>query len=163
VYVARRQGLLDVGCFDATLPSGSDIDLWLRLALAGHRFAAVHEPLAIKHDSGRGQMKTDAVARLIGLRKMEKRWSRLRTACLGRDGERAWFDRRSRRVAYRHERHLDELARGRRRIAALRYALRMLPMASWGSHYIAQAVSIALLGSRRPRMKQEHVGEARYA
>ena len=62
--VVRRDALLAVGGFDGgpALPAGSDWDLWLRLAAAGHAF--VYEPLAsVRYRRHAGALTSD-VARL---------------------------------------------------------------------------------------------------
>ena len=46
--VVRRDALQGVGGFDARFPGGEEWELWLRLAAAGHRFAHLPEPLALR-------------------------------------------------------------------------------------------------------------------
>jgi glycosyltransferase involved in cell wall biosynthesis len=43
--IVRRDALTAVGPFDESLWLGNDWDMWLRLAVAGHRFAYLDEPL----------------------------------------------------------------------------------------------------------------------
>jgi glycosyltransferase involved in cell wall biosynthesis len=43
--VARRQAIIDVGGFDESVGISEDLDLWIRLAMAGHEFA--HNPIPL--------------------------------------------------------------------------------------------------------------------
>lgn len=43
----RRAVIKDAGCFDSSLPSVEDWDLWLKLSARGVRFAAVGEPVTM--------------------------------------------------------------------------------------------------------------------
>ena len=43
----RRAVILDIGCFDTSLPSVEDWDLWLKLSARGIRFAAVGQPVTM--------------------------------------------------------------------------------------------------------------------
>lgn len=64
VAMIDRAALLSVEGFTETLPSRQDYDLWLKLAQAGKRFAAVDEPLVIKHENHGEQIIADPAARL---------------------------------------------------------------------------------------------------
>ena len=43
----RRAVIQDIGCFDTSLPSVEDWDLWLKLSARGIRFAAVGQPVTM--------------------------------------------------------------------------------------------------------------------
>lgn len=52
--VARRDALVRAGAFARhDLVGVDDYDAWLRIALGGGRYAAIHEPLAIRHEHAR--------------------------------------------------------------------------------------------------------------
>ncbi len=146
VYMVRRSALVRAKGFDERFPSANDIDLWLRLASMSCRFAAVQEPLAIKHDSGTGQIKTDATAKAVGFRRMDERWGPVMRERLGADAYRRWRDRRSRRIAQRQDDYLSRLAEAGSRTEALHYAMRMAPLLPWSRRYVARALSLALGG-----------------
>lgn len=147
-YVVRRDALLAVGGFDERLPAADDIDVLLRLARAGHHFAAVTEPLVVKHDHGTGQIKTDAVAKLGGFRAMDRRWGWLRRQRLGEKAYRRWAQRRSRRMSEKHANHVRRLVSSGTRAEAFRYALQMVPFLPWGARFVGAALAIVVLGNR---------------
>lgn len=70
----RRVALLEVGGFDESLPAWVDMDLWLRLARAGHRFVAVREPLVVKHEHAGPQVMTDPARQAQALAAFETKW-----------------------------------------------------------------------------------------
>jgi hypothetical protein len=144
--MVRRTALARAKGFDETFPAAADIDLWLRLATIGCRFAAVKEPLVIKHDAGIGQMKQDAAAKAIGFRRMDERWGPTMRARLGEEEYRRWYDKRSRRIARKQEDTLTRLAEDDARREAVRYAQRMAAILPWSKRYVARALSIALAG-----------------
>jgi glycosyltransferase involved in cell wall biosynthesis len=150
-YMVRRDALEEVGGFDETLPAAVDIDLWLRLARAGHHFAAVAEPLVVKHDHGRGQIKTDAVAKLCGFRAMDRRWGPLRRQRLGEKAYHRWAQKRWRRMSEKHANHVRRLASSGTRAEALRYVVKMVPYLPWGARFVGAALTVAVLGRRLGR------------
>jgi len=50
--VARTQALRDAGGFDLAVPFCEDLDLWVRMSLAGAKFAYQREPLALRRLHG---------------------------------------------------------------------------------------------------------------
>jgi glycosyltransferase involved in cell wall biosynthesis len=146
VYMVRRTALVRAKGFDERFPSANDIDLWLRLASMSCRFAAVQEPLVIKHDSGTDQIKYDAVAKATGFRRMNERWGPVMKERLGEDAYRRWYDRRLRTITQRQEEELARFVTAGSRADALRYAEHMTPLLPWSRHYVARALSFALAG-----------------
>jgi glycosyltransferase involved in cell wall biosynthesis len=145
-YIVRRTALVRAKGFDETFPTAVDIDLWLRLATMGCRFAAVQDPLVIKHDAGRDQMKQDAAAKAIGFRRMDERWGPTMCERLGEDGYRRWHDKRARRIARKQEDALAGFVAYDARREAVRYAQRMAAILPWSKRYVARALSIAIAG-----------------
>lgn len=90
----RRSALIEVGGFDVSLPSGQDVDIWLRIAAAGHRFAAVPDLLVVRHEHGGSQISRDPVAIVKTLRIFERRWGRLVRRRAGLEAYRRWLRRR---------------------------------------------------------------------
>jgi hypothetical protein len=112
----------------------------------GCRFAAVQDPLVIKHDAGRDQMKQDAAAKAIGFRRMDERWGPTMCERLGEDGYRRWHDKRARRIARKQEDALAGFVAYDARREAVRYAQRMAAILPWSKRYVARALSIAIAG-----------------
>jgi glycosyltransferase involved in cell wall biosynthesis len=146
VYMVRRTALVRAKGFDERFPSANDIDLWLRLASMSCRFAAVQEPLVIKHDSGMDQIKQDAIAKAIGFRRMDKRWGPVMKERLGEEAYRRWYGRRLRTITQRQEEEFARFVSSGSRGDALRYAQHMTPLLPWSRHYVARALSFALAG-----------------
>jgi glycosyltransferase involved in cell wall biosynthesis len=146
VYMVRRTAFARVRGFDESFPSAADIDLWLRLATSGCRFAAVQEPLAVKHDLGTGQMKQDAAGKAIGFRRMVQRWGPLARERLGDEAYRRWLTRRARKIERKQEAALAAFAATGDRRDALQYARRMAAALPWSAGYIARALSLAAGG-----------------
>ncbi len=82
-YMVKRCALLDVGGFDERMPSWHDIDLWLRLALKGYRFAGVSNVLIVTHRYHGPQISRDPIARLRGLLRLNRKWKALMMERLG--------------------------------------------------------------------------------
>lgn len=145
-YMVRRTALMRVKGFDERFPSANDIDLWLRLASIGCRFAAVQDPLVIKHDSGAGQIKQDAVAKAIGFRRMDMRWGPVMQERLGHEAYERWRKRRLRTVTRRQEDRLTGFVASGGRGDALRYAEQMAVLLPWSRRYVARALGLAIGG-----------------
>jgi len=151
-YVVRRCALLEVGGFDETLASGQDYNLLLKLASVSHRFAAVQEPLFIKHNHSGRQIRTDAIAKLTGARAIDRHWGPVVRERLGVDAYERWRAERLRKVWKVQRRHVKQLIRSGARRQAWRYGVRMLPYLPWSARLVAKAAAFALLGGRvRPR------------
>ncbi len=164
-YVVERSARLSVGGFDESLPSAQDIDLWLRLARASHRFVAVPEPLVVKHEHGAGQITGDPFATLAGFREMERRWGPLVRERLGDEAYRRWIGRRLSRIGKVHARYLRATASSGKLADGARYALRMLRFLPWAAFLAARLLGLALRSSRgrcgpsRPPPRSRRQGE----
>ena len=118
IFLVSRAALVAVGGFDPTLPCGEDYDLWLRLALRGHRFLAVDQPLVIKHDGPWNQITGDPVARRQGFDILDRRWGPVIEHRLGRRARDRWRSRALARVGHAHSLRAREAVRkGDRRAA----------------------------------------------
>ncbi len=148
VYVVKRVALLATSCFDEEMIAASDIDMWLRLAQRSYLFAAVQEPLAIKHDYGSGQIKQDATAKLAGFRRMDRRWGNVMRRRLGDKAYRKWRRKRLRSIAAKQEIRLQEIVAEGQRMYALRHAVGLLPALPWSRPFLAQFLAFGLLGPR---------------
>jgi glycosyltransferase involved in cell wall biosynthesis len=143
----RRNVLLALGGFDEALRRGEDTDLWLRMSVAGHRFAVVREPLAIVHyDHGLGHLTIDPVLQAISLQRYHRRWGQLARERLGADVYDRRHQRKSQRLRREHRKLLKRLRRDGDRTAAWHYARQMLSSLPWGAPYVAQAIAIAMFG-----------------
>lgn len=147
-YVIKRSVLLEVGSFDPEMPRADDIELWFRMAVAGHHFVAVQEALVIKHEHGEGQVTRDPIAGVIGFRELDRRWGPAIERRLGKKARRKWRRKRFTKLANLHAFHVARLAQSGSRAEALRYARRMLPYLPWGARVVAQALAFGLVGLR---------------
>lgn len=150
--MVRRTALKRVAGFDESFPSAEDIDLWLRLAAAGCRFAAVRDALVIKHDSGAGQMKQDAVGKAIGFRKMDARWGPVMRSRIGEQAYQRWYRRRARSIAAKQETELNRLSNSKSRLGALRYARSMAALLPWSRAYVMRGLGVAVAGRTLRRL-----------
>lgn len=149
LYIVKRTALVEAGGFDHAARPAEDLDLWLRLSSAGHRFTAVPEPLAVYHqEEGLGRISESPVAALRSFRSLDKRWGKVMRQRLGEAFYRRWADNRTRRIRRRHSKYLKRLVRSGRRADAWRYASEMRPFAPWGASFVAKALAFALLGRR---------------
>ena len=147
VYVAQREALLATSGFDQAMIAASDTDMWLRMAQRSYLFAAVQEPLAIKHDYGSGQIKQDAMAKLAGFRAMDRRWGPVMRQRLGDKAYQRWHDKRLRSIARKQEANLQEMIAQGDRTEALRRAVRLLPALPWSRPFAARLLAFGLLGT----------------
>jgi len=150
VYLIKRSALVTVGGFDDVMPSADDLDLWFRLADAEFHFAAVLEPLAIKHEHGGEQITKDPIAGVIGSRMLERRWGPAIERRLGAKARGKWRRKRLQKLGNQHGRHLDLAVSAGDRAGARRYAWRMLPYLPWGTRFVARALAFGVLGLGSP-------------
>jgi glycosyltransferase involved in cell wall biosynthesis len=97
-FMVRRSALLDVEGFDQEMPSGHDIDLWLRLAERGYRFFAVNQALVIWHRHAGPRVSGDPDALLRGFLRFKRRWGPVMRRRIGRRAYCRWIRRRSRHL-----------------------------------------------------------------
>ncbi|MEX0785020.1 MAG: glycosyltransferase family 2 protein [Dehalococcoidia bacterium] len=157
-WVVRRDVLVELGALDCSNPSMHDVDLWLRLAQAGHRAAVTGEPLVVWSNAGSDRVSADPEARERGLAQIVRRWEPLILETLGADEYERWLESR-RGKAYRlHRRHIDDVMACGSRADAWRYARSMVRRLPWGARNVLRALGFALTG-RRPRAKREEAGK----
>jgi len=152
--LVRRSALLEFGGYDETFRQGGDRDLWMRMAAASHRFAAVREPLAVVHrEHGLGHILGDPVVRAVAAERHHRRWGRLARQRMGDEytRRRRWQSQRKRRE---QRKIVKRLVRAGSRTEAWRYARRMAPTLPWGTPYVAQALSVAALGPWPYRLRR---------
>lgn len=75
--IVRRHCLDEEGCFDESLATSEDLDLWLRLSYR-HRIAVMPVPLTIKRERGDGLSSDRRVATVHRIRLFEKALNDLR-------------------------------------------------------------------------------------
>ena len=97
-FVARKSALRGVGGFDEGLPSAQDIDIWLSLADAGHRFAAVNEPLLICHRHGQSRISGDVHGLKRGAELLHNKWRQVAIQRCGKSAFRNWSEKRLARI-----------------------------------------------------------------
>ncbi len=125
-FMVKRSALLDIGGFDESLPSGHDIDLWLRLAQKGNCFSAVNEVLVIWHRHAGPRVSKDPDALLGGYHRFRQRWGPVMRRRVGRRAYCRWKWRRSRWIQQvLSDRVREEMGKGNT-LQGLRYAGRML-------------------------------------
>jgi glycosyltransferase involved in cell wall biosynthesis len=146
VYVARRSALEEQHGFRQASDGAEDLDLWLRLSAAGHRFACVQEPLAVWYAGRDDQLTRSPISLLRAFRNTDRLWGSLMTDRLGQDAYDRWRRNRDKRLRRIHRRHVKLIARSGGRKAALGYARSMLPTLPWGARFVAQALAFALVG-----------------
>jgi glycosyltransferase involved in cell wall biosynthesis len=140
----RRNALLEVGGFDESLPAWVDMDLWLRLAQAGHRFLAVPEPLIVKHEHTGPQVMTDPDRQSRALAAFEAKW---RTVWRERPRHyRRWRAKRAVDIQYAHFTAMAEALGGGDRRRARAHWTAICRQAWWAPRLAAQASALLMLG-----------------
>jgi hypothetical protein len=149
LVMVRRTALAAVGGFDEALPSFEDYDLWLRLAQAGYRFAAVDAVLVVKHRDHGPQITRDHRARALGARRLDEKWGAVIRERLGPAAHRAWLDGRLTALSRTQlMRVRAAVVSGDRALAwRLCRAMWWAPWALW-LRFGTRAVAITLLGRR---------------
>ena len=114
-YMVRRDALIEAGGFDEALFASQDMDLWLRLCQAGHRFAIVPEPLFIYHaEDDKPGVSGNVIAQLQAFELIDQRWGKLMRERLGDAEYERWHKNRSNKLRKAH----DKLARKTEKRAA---------------------------------------------
>jgi GT2 family glycosyltransferase len=143
--MVERSALLRVGGFDETLASRADWDLWLRLAQAGHRFAAVRTPLVIKHEHAAPQLSTDPLARFRGFAGVDRKWGAIIRRRVGPAAYRRFKAASLANVQYAHWiRARANLAAGQHR-AVLQDCLAMCRLLPWSRKFLLYAIALIVL------------------
>ena len=144
-HMVKRSALLAVGGFEESLVGLGDYDLWVRLALAGYRFASAPEVLVIKYEAHE-HISADPVVRVRAFRGRDRRWGALTRERFGVDEYRRWRRNSSKKHARAHRKHVRRIMRSGSRAQAWRYARRMVPGLPWGASFVAKALAVALFG-----------------
>ncbi len=140
----RRAALLEAGGFDESLPAWVDMDLWLRLARAGHRFVAVPEPLGVKHEHAGPQVMTDPARQAAALAAFEAKW---RAAWDGRPAAyRRWRVKRAGEIQYAHFVQMGRALGAGERAAAWRHWAALCAERPPAPRLAAQGLLLGVLG-----------------
>jgi len=151
-YLVRRSALFEVGGFDEALFASQDLDLWLRLSQAGHRFTNIPEPYVIYHaEYDKPGVSGNAAAQLRAFFLMDRRWGPLMRERLGVEEYERWRSNRTKKLMKANEKRVAKLERRGDRRAAWRYARAMWPERS-GS-FASRALAVALLGGLPHRLR----------
>ncbi|MGH9424904.1 MAG: glycosyltransferase family 2 protein, partial [Terriglobia bacterium] len=161
-FIARKSALLEVRGFDERLSSHHEVDLWLRLARARHRFLAVNEVLVIKYNHPGPRISNDAASQIRGFQEFDRRWGPAIRERLGMGVYEQWKERQ--RAWRRHEQHVrlkDEVRSGKRALA-LRYALGMSRFLPLSLPLMLQALKLAaadvsVIGAHTPSAETPNV------
>jgi hypothetical protein len=122
------------------------MDLWLRLAQAGHRFLAVPEPLVVKHEHAGAQVMTDPARQAAALAAFEAKW---RAAWRDRpDAYRRWRAKRAADIQYAHFAQMARSLETGERAAAWRHWLALCGHLPSASRLAAQGLARGILGPR---------------
>jgi glycosyltransferase involved in cell wall biosynthesis len=149
--MVARSALAEVGGFDPALPGSQDYDLWLRLAMAGHRFGGVPETLTVKHSHLVLQMSGDPSLKERGLAILEQKW---RPAIVERFGERTyaqWVALRRVVIAHSYLMQVRESVAGGHRRQGWRHCRAMFRAGPFPPSFSARALALVALGWRRYR------------
>jgi glycosyltransferase involved in cell wall biosynthesis len=146
VYMVKRSALLEVGGFDEALAGAQDWDLWLRLAMAGHHFAAVQEPLTIYHIDSPNRKTNDPVGSVASYFALLGRWGPLMRESVGAEAYERWTDRRKRPYTKAHKKLTRKLTRSGSRSEALRYVRVMRRALPWSRPYVIKALVVVAFG-----------------
>jgi glycosyltransferase involved in cell wall biosynthesis len=151
-FLVRRSALLQVGGFDERLTYALDLDLWLRLAQARHQFVIANEPLVIYHmDAETSRVTTDAVARLDGFLRIDRRWGALMNERLGTSEYERWRRNSTKTLTRAHEKLVAKMERRGDRRAAWRY-VRAMWRQRWAC-FVPRALAVALFGRLPYRLR----------
>lgn len=111
-YVVRRDALIDAGGFDEALFASQDMDLWLRLCQAGHRFVIVPEPLFIYHaEDDKPGVSRNVTAQLQAFDLINQRWGGLMRERLGAEEYERWHRNRSKKLQKAQEKLARKMER----------------------------------------------------
>ena len=71
--ICHRSTLLEIGCFDSSLPARQDLDLYLRIARE-HEFLYLEQPYAIKYIHEGGQITDSPTKKVLGFLRMYEKY-----------------------------------------------------------------------------------------
>jgi glycosyltransferase involved in cell wall biosynthesis len=161
-YLVRRAALLEVGGFDEALIAAQDLDLWLRVSQAGHRFVIVAEPaLVIYHaEDDKPGVSGNAVAQARAFRLLDARWGPLMRERIGVEEYERWRGNRSKKLSKAHEKLVRGIVRSGSRSDALRYVRAMAPVWPWGAAFTMKSLAVAAFGRLPHRISRVRQGKS---
>jgi glycosyltransferase involved in cell wall biosynthesis len=156
----RRAILLEAGGVDERLRATEDRDLWMRLAQRTE-FAGTGDVLLIRHERHGPQLSRDPDFLAQDAAILAGKWRDAITAACGRRAYRRWQLRlvlwaEQCRVARAVERG------GRERVSAARSAGRLLRLFPGSAPHVAEALGLAILGSRKLEWVNRRLGWYRH-
>ncbi len=160
VYMVKRGALLEAGGFDESLAGAVDTDLWLRLSMASHHFAAVQEPLAIYHTDSPNRLTDDPVGAVRSYFALYRRWDPLMRESVGParyDRSVGWRERRHKKA---HKKLVRSLVRAGSRSEAWRYVRGMAPVLPWGASFFVRALAVVAFGRVPYRISRVRQGKS---
>jgi glycosyltransferase involved in cell wall biosynthesis len=162
-FMVRRDALISVGGFDESLPQAQDVDLWVRLSLAGYRFAAVDERLALYHEDHPNRQMDDPLLLARSTSVHARRWGHLLREAMADPETGAWVTRceeKSRKgVAKRVNRFVRSIERSGSRSEAWWYVRRMTRVLPWGAAFYARMTAVIVFGRLPHRFSQLRKGK----
>jgi glycosyltransferase involved in cell wall biosynthesis len=149
--MVRRTALSQVGGFDPALPGSQDYDLWLRLAVAGHRFGGVPEALTVKHSHLVLQMSGDPGLKERGLAILEQKWRPTIVERFGEPTYARWVALRRVVIAHSYLMQVREAVASGRRRQGWGHCRAMFRAGPFPPSFTARALALVGLGWRRYR------------
>jgi glycosyltransferase involved in cell wall biosynthesis len=164
VYVVRRDALIAVNGFDESLPAAQDVDLWVRLSVAGYSFAAVDERLTLYHEDHPNRQMNDPLVLVRSSFVHEQRWGHLRQRAMADAAIGAWVRRSeetSRRAVGRIVGKLvRNIERSGSRSRAWRYVRRMTCVLPWGTAFYVRMLAVIVFSKVPYRISRIRRGKA---
>jgi glycosyltransferase involved in cell wall biosynthesis len=154
-FVIKRRALEEVGGFDESFEAVVDRDLWLRLARAGHEFAAVAERLVVLHREHEARITADPIALVRGQARYQRRWRGLERQLLDAGVREAIASNRRRMLERLHRKQVRRLSKSGSRRRAWRYIRAVCPVLGtfpWMWPYVARGMAVAVLGAKANRI-----------
>jgi glycosyltransferase involved in cell wall biosynthesis len=156
----RRAVLLEAGGFDERLRASEDHDLWMRLAQRTE-FAGASDVLLIRHERHGPQLTYDPEFHARDAAILAGKWRDAITAACGRRAYRRW---QLWLVLWTERCRVERAAErgGGERVAAARSAGRLLRLFPESAPHMAEALGMAVLGSRKLEWVSRRLGWYRY-
>ena len=156
----RRAVLLEAGGFDERLRASEDHDLWMRLAQRTE-FAGASDVLLIRHERHGPQLTYDPEFHARDAAILAGKWRDAITAACGRRAYRRW---QLWLVLWTERCRVERAAErgGGERVAAARSAGRLLRLFPESAPHMAEALGLAVLGSRKLEWVSRRLGWYRY-
>ena len=143
-FLIKRTALQVINGFDESLPSFQDYDLFLRLAQAANKFAAVQTSLVTKYVHNSHQVSGNWQAKKQGLELFQARWGAIMKAHVGEQTYQRWV---AKHMAFVKLRQLQAQMNSHQRLAALGCWLDMIEFLPWSRKTMLKGLAFCLLGS----------------